>query len=379
MKTALQHFLKITILVALVACSEKKASINSFNIKIYSPQYATGFELVGSDGMKSTILKVHNPWQGADNIETQLFITRNGENAPKDFSGQIINGDAKRIACMSSSHVAMLDAVDAASCVVGVSGIDYISNKYIAAHKDAVADIGYDGNIDYEKLISTKPDLVLLFGISGASTMEPKLKELGIPFVYVGEYIEDSPLGKAEWLVAVSELIGKRTEGEQRFNAIPKRYKQLKAKVSTAKLDKPKVMLNVPYGDSWFMPSTTSYVSKLIADAGGEYLYKKNTSTNSLPIDLETAYLLTLQADVWLNVGSLSTLAELESTHQKFADAPCVQSGAVYNSTKRINPSGGNDFWESGVINPDLILRDLIKIFHPEIINDDFYYYIKLD
>ena len=208
--------------------------------------------------------------------------------------------------------------------------------------------------------------------------MEPKLKELGIPFVYIGEYLEESPLGKAEWLVAVSELLGKRTDGEKFFSAIPERYNILKGKI-TATSTKPKVMLNAPYGDSWFMPSSTSYVAQLIADAGGDYLYKKNTSNSSLPIDLEEAYLLTSQTDLWLNVGVVSTLKELKSMYPKFADIHCVENGAVYNSTKRVNAAGGNDFWESGVVNPDLILRDLIKIFHPELISEDFYYYIKLD
>ena len=378
----IKQFFKITLFIVTItilhSCTSKNSSLGDYNISIYKPDYALGFEIAGAKGQQSTILKVKNPWQGAQNVETRLFISRNGESVPEGFDGQVLKAEAHRIICMSSTHVAMLDAVNGAQYIVGVSGIDYISNKYVASHKDSVGDIGFDGNINYELLVSLEPDLVLLFGVNGASTMEPKLKELGIPFVYIGEYLEESPLGKAEWLVAVSELLGKRTDGEKFFSAIPERYNTLKGKI-TATSAKPKVMLNAPYGDSWFMPSSTSYVAQLIADAGGDYLYKKNTSNSSLPIDLEEAYLLTSQADLWLNVGIVSTLKELKSMYPKFADIHCVENGAVYNSTKRVNAAGGNDFWESGVVNPDLILRDLIKIFHPELISEDFYYYIKLD
>lgn len=328
--------------------------------------------------MQSTILKVKNPWQGAENVETMLFIVRGEESLPEGFEGQVLMDSSQKIVCMSSTHIAMLDAVGAAQSVVGVSGIDYISNKYVIANKDKIGDVGYDGNINYELLVSLEPDLVLLFGVNGASGMEPKLKELEIPFAYIGEYLEESPLGKAEWLVAISELIGKHTEGEKVFSEIPTRYNELKEKVTAATSSNPKVMINTPYGDSWFMASSSSYVAQLITDAGGDYIYKKNTSNTSLPIDLEEAYLLTSQADMWINVGMTNTLDELKSMYPKFSDTRCVQDGNVYNSTKRTNASGGNDYWESGVVNPDLILKDLIKIFHPELISEDFYYYQKL-
>lgn len=379
MKQLLRYTIFVLIFSIISSCAPETASLEDFKVPVYKPAYALGFEILGAEEMKSTILKVKNPWQGAENVETMLFITRNGESAPEDFDGQILKEEAKRIICMSSTHIAMLDAIDASGRIVGVSGIDYISNGYIASHKDKIGDIGFDGNINYELLISLEPDLVLLFGVNGASGMESKLRELGIPFAYVGEYLEESPLGKAEWLIAVSELTGKRSEGEVFFKAIPERYRALKAKAATTLSGKPKIMLNTPYGDSWIMPSIMSYVARLIADAGGEYIYGKNTSNSSLPIDLEEAYLLASQADIWINVGSISTLNELKSLYPKFADTKCVENGNIFNCTKRMNASGGNDYWESGVVHPDLILRDLIKIFHPEVITEEFYYYRKIE
>lgn len=375
-----KSFLSLCLLIVLLtACNGKKtASISDFSNQLYTPEYVSGFSIKGADGYESSIITVTNPWQGADSITTQLFIARGGESAPEGFTGQVLEGDASRIVAMSSTHIAMLDAVGEAGRVVGVSGIDYISNPVISANRDSIGDVGYEGNINYELLISLDPDLVLLYGVNGASSMEGKLNELGIPFMYVGDYLEESPLGKAEWMVALSEVVGKRTEGEQVFGGIPVRYNDLKKRVADTVLDAPSVILNTPYGDSWFMPSTESYVARLVKDAGGDYIYKKNTGNASLPIDLEEAYKLTSEADMWLNVGMANSLDELRTSCPKFSDTRCFRNGSVWNNNLKTNAAGGNDYYESAVVNPDILLRDLVKIFHPELVEEDFVYYKQL-
>lgn len=365
--------------VLLAACGRQQSDLSGFTERIYEPRYASGFDLTGAQGSDSRLLRVTTSWQGGENSETKLLMLRGEDEAPAGFDGQVLTGEARRIVCMSSSHVALLDALGEVARVVGVSGIDFISNSYVVENRDKVLDVGYDGNVNYERLVALAPDLVLLYGVGGASAMEPKLRELGIPFVYVGEYLEESPLGKAEWLVAIGELVGRRPVAEAVFRAIPERYDALKRTAAQATAAQPRVMLNTPYNDVWFMASTGSYMARLIADAGGEYVYRANTSNRSLPVDLEQARLLADGADVWLNTGACSTLAELRRAVPKFADVACVRNGAVWNCDRRLNPSGGNDFWESGVVHPDLVLRDLIKIFHPELVDEPFVYYRRLE
>ena len=339
MKALKNLSLLLLLVLAFTGCHNKSSKLADFNRTVYTPEYASGFDIKGADGKKSVLVTVTNPWQGADSITTNLFIARDDEEVPADFTGQMLKGDAERIVCMSSTHIAMLDAIGETGRVVGVSGIDYISNPDIQARRDSVGDVGYEGNINYELLLSLDPDLVLLYGVNGASSMEGKLKELDIPFMYVGDYLEESPLGKAEWLVALSEVIGKRAEGEKVFAEIPVRYNVLKKKVADNILDAPSVMLNTPYGDSWFMPSTESYVARLIKDAGGDYIYKKNTGNASAPIDLEEAYLLASQADMWLHVGMANTLDELKAACPKFIDTRCFRGGQVYNCLLYTSPS----------------------------------------
>lgn len=370
--------LLLLLTLALAGCRGKSSELADFNTPLYAPEYASGFDIQGAEGRQSVLLTATNPWQGADSVTARLFIARDGEAAPEGFDGQVVDGEARRIVAMSSTHVAMLDAIGEVGRVVGVSGIDYISNPYIRSHRDRIGDVGYEGNINYELLLSLDADLVLLYGVNGASGMEPKLRELGIPFLYVGDYLEESPLGKAEWLVALSEAVGKRETGEKVFADIPVRYNALKQKVADTVLDAPSAMLNTPYGDSRFMPSAESYAVRLIQDAGGDYIYKKSTGNSSTAIDMEEAYLLASAADVWLNVGATNTLDELKRACPKFADTRCLRNGDVYNNNARTNAAGGNDYWESGVVHPDLVLRDLVKIFHPELVEEDFVYYKKL-
>ena len=370
----------ITLLCLLFLAScvyNKKTSLEAFKQDVYTPEYATGFKILGAKNAQSTLIQVSNPWQGAKNVTMSYFISRNGEPPPTGFTGPTIPAGAQHIVCMSSSYIAMLDALGQVDRIVAVSGINYIANPYILAHKDSIKDMGPE--INYELLLGLKPDVVLLYGIGDAQTaVTDKLKELAIPYMYVGEYLEDSPLGKAEWLVALSELTDSRDKGIDVFREIPKRYQALKDLTASVE-QRPTVMFNTPWNDSWVMPSTQSYMAQLVTDAGADYIYKENTSNSSAPIGLETAYGLIQKADYWINVGTASTLDELKNMNPKFADAKSVRNKTVYNNNLRITATGGNDYWESAVVRPDVVLRDLIHIFHPELVSDSTYYYRHLE
>lgn len=378
MKTTCYITVIAMLVLGMMSCARKQTNINSFDKVVYTPQYASGFDIRGNDDSESTLISVYNPWQGADSVCTQLFIARGGEEAPQGFDGQVLRGEAKRIVAMSSTHVAMLDAIGEVDRIAGVSGKDFITNSRIHERGDSVLDVGYEGNINYEILMSLEPDLVLLYGVNGASAMEGKLGELGIPYLYIGEYVEESPLGKAEWLVALSEITGKRESGEKVFAGIADRYLKLKDLAATAKSRKPLVMLNTPYRDTWFMPSVRNYAARLIDDAQGEYIYKKNTGNTSMPIDMEEAYLLASEADVWLSPGSARSLDDVKAMCPKFTDTRVFREGNVFNNNARTSATGGNDYYESAVVRPDVVLRDLIKVFHPELVAEDFVYYQQL-
>ena len=358
--------------------------LSDFTTEIYTPAYASGFDIRGNGNNASTLVSIRNPWQGGTNVEQHLLILRDDAKAPADFAGQVVKAPVRHVVCMSSSHVAMFDAIGQAKRISGVSGIDYISNPYVREHRlcGEVRDVGYDTNLNFELLAAMRPDLMLLYGVTGENTIVTgKLRELGIPYIYVGDYMEESPLGKAEWLMVAAELCNVRDKGAETFRGIAARYNALKTRIAgAARSPRPKVMLNTPYRDTWFMPSSRSFMVRLIEDAGGEYVYTKNDSDTSVAVDLEEAYLLASAADTWINVGPCNTLAELTAQNPKFADVPAVRNRQVFNNNRRQTPAGGSDFWESGVIRPDLVLHDLCAVFNPQAADTaELYYYKRLE
>lgn len=377
----------VAVLCALVfvACAGEPArSLEEFATVVYEPSYATGFDISGAEGAASTLITVRNPWQGAEGVEKQLFIAREGERAPEGFEGQVIEGSAERVVCMSSTYVAMIDAIGCTERVVGVSGIDFIYNSRVreAASEGRVHDVGHDSNINFELLLTLRPDVVLIYGVAGENGVaNAKLDELNIPYFYLGDYVEESPLAKAEWTVVVAEILGVRERGEELFAGIENRYLELRKRVEESATERPTVMFNTPYRDTWYMPSSRSYAVRIVEDAGGRYVYDGNHGTASQPIDLELAYVLTREADYWINVGQYATLEDLRRDNPRFVGAKAVREGRVYSSDRRATAKGGSDFWESAVVNPDVVLRDLVAILHPELnlVSEELTYYKRIE
>lgn len=354
-------------------------SADDFTQAVYTPAYAAGFDIRSTQAGERTLITVRNAWQGAGDEEQHLVVLHDGERAPAGEDMQVVGAPVRHVVCMSSSHVALFDAIGQIRRVAGVSGIDYITNPYVQAHRycGEVRDVGYDTNIDFELLAAMRPDVVLLYGVTGESgVVTGKLRELGIPYLYIGDYMEESPLGKAEWLIVAAELCGCREQGERIFTAIAERYNALKERIAADSAPRPRVMINTPYRDTWFMPSSRSYMIRLLEDAGGRYVYAKNDGNSSVAVDLEEAYLLAREADVWINVGPCTTLAELTEQNPKFARIPAVVRGRVWNNNRRRTAAGGSDFWESGVVRPDAVLHDLHTLLHDT--GDSTVYYQRL-
>lgn len=375
MENVIKTYIVLVFSLLIAACSGTPCDLSSFDKVVYEPVYAKGFRILGTEA-GSTLIISDNPWQGASKVSKMLMILRSGETKPEGFEGQVISGDAGRIICMSSSHVAMLGCSGASGKVVGVSGLGFLYEQ--AVREGEVAEVGYDEYVDYETLVSLRPDIVLLYGIQGESPLEKKLAELCIPYAYIGEYVEDNPLGKAEWMVAVGEIAGCRDAAAEAFGPVSQRYNALKDNVVS--MNRPKVMLNLPWSGTWFLPSEGSYMTQLIEDAGGDFVFRGKAGNASVAVDMEEAYLLCSQADIWLNVSGVNTLDELCGRFPQLSGVRSVVKGAVYDNNLRLSPEGGNDFWESGVVRPDLVLQDLIGIIHPEIAADsELTYYRKIE
>jgi iron complex transport system substrate-binding protein len=258
---------------------------------------------------------------------------------------------------MSSSYIGFLDALGCDSVVTAVSGLDYVADPEVRSH---AVDVGYDAALDYETILKVKPDLLITYAVSAA---EPpylqKLRELGVRTAVIHEHLEGHPLARAEYIKLFGLMTGRSQEADSLFSAIRDRYQ---AMVKTT--DSPrKILINIPYADQWYIPGGDNYMTRLIRDAGGEVLGAEPGRSESSVISLEKAWELSSGADLWLDVGNCRTLDQLRSQVPLLKDSPLLLPGKVYNNNRRSTPAGGNDFWESGSVRPDMILEDLKMIF----------------
>lgn len=379
MRKIVGYILCLFVGVSICGCGGSAGQIEWGEV-LYAPHSSSGYEIVATEG-ESTVLRILSPWPGSTDVVKEVFVSRGGESAPEGFTGVTITSSPERVVCMSSSHIAFIDALGEAGSIVGVSGADYISNPDVQAGlaTGKIKEVGYDANINYERLIALRPDVVFIYGTTGEnSSLSAKLTELKIPYVYISDHAETTPLGKSEWVVAFGEIFDCREGAEELFGEIAERYESLRLRALSLG-PKPKVMLNAPYKDTWFVPADDSYIVRLIEDAGAEYICKGSDSDLSRPISGESAFVYLSEADVWLHPNAARSLGALKAENPKFAGCRVVCERGVYNCTARSTSAGGSDFWESGALRADVVLEDLISIFHPEVANGhELYYYEKL-
>ena len=355
------------------------SNIDSNFVQI-SIKYAKGFQITEFKTYKK--LTVNNPWQGAKNISYEYYLIDENQEIPKNLENKyIIKTPVQKIVCLSTTHIGFIDMLDAENSIVGIGGADYIYNpklrKRIAEKK--ILDVGSEQNINLELLISLKPEVVFIYGISENITNKiTELQTLGINVVIIGEYLENEPLGKTEWCKFFAEFFQKKELAEEKFINIADKYNTLK-KITDTINSKPGVLVNIPFQGIWYAPGGNSYFAKLIKDAGGNYLWADNKNNEAFPVDFETVFSKQSQADFLLNTNSVNSISEILQIEQRIENFNCIKQKKVYNNNAKVNKTGGNDFWESGVVSPHLILHDLINIFYPNIfLNDSLYYYKKL-
>lgn len=370
-------------IVILCSCSsgnrsKKSTGISEGEQKNYA---ATGFKVQYFGTYQK--LTVIDPWQKSANNQFDYFLLPKGTPIPDACKDQVVfSTPVKRVVCLSTTHIGFLDALKEVSSIVGLSGSAYLSNSEVkkGISESRVHEVGYERGLNYEMILQLKPDVVFAYGVgSEINTQLNKLHDLGIPVVLVGEYLEQSPLAKAEWVRFFAPFFQKEQQGDQLFDSIKVNYESLQAKISQVAA-RPSVLTGLPFKDTWWMAGGQSNLAVLIRDAGGKFLWGDNPSKEAFPVSLEEVFLRASKADFWINCGTVGTKAELLAYDQRFSELPAVIKSQIYNNNLRSTAGGGNDYWESGVMHPDLILQDLVHILHPEIdTRKEFYYFRKIE
>ncbi len=365
----MKSFIPVILLALLPSCYSpgKEPGIAG---KAGGNAYARGFRIENLGDFK--LLEVRDPWQGSTGIRFRYLLASGPAEIPDSLSLlPRIRIPVSRVVCLSTTHVAMIHALGQTSSIVGISGPEYISNPELrrGIREGKVLDIGSNESLNYERIISLDPDLVFTYGItSEVSGMISRLGELDIPVILNGDYLENEPLGKTEWIRFMAAFYGLDGMADSIFASIRMAYEEYR-KLAENATHGPRVMTGLPWKDSWYIPGGESFAAAFIRDAGGKYVWSDIDSHEAAPVDLESVYARCAEADIWINCGSARSLEDIRQTDARLVLFKPFREGAVYNNTARLNPSGGNDFWETGVMEPHLILADLIGILHPGLLS----------
>lgn len=363
-----------------VGCSTstlEKTDDNNQVLKEIELNYAKGFSITKGDGFKLITLK--NTWKG-ENTPYQYVLYKNEK--PKGYNdATFIKIPIKSIVCFSLTHLAFIDKLGELNSIKGLSGCDYVSNKIVIdkIKNNEIKEIGSSQLINYEFLIDLKPDLIMTFGIDETATNQlNKFKTLGLSVVLNSEYMENHPLGKAEWIKFVAAFYDKDSLAEIIYNNIEIDYNKLITLTKNSKT-KPSVFVGMPWNGAWYLAGGKSFQAQLFNDAGANYLWADNKETSSFIVDKEVIIEKALNADYWINLNAFNSVKEVTNVDAKLKAFKSVKTGNMYNNNLKVNTANGNDYWESGVINPHLVLADLIKIFHPSLIEHELVYYKRLE
>ncbi|MDO7742772.1 MAG: ABC transporter substrate-binding protein, partial [Pedobacter sp.] len=366
----------------IASCGQRATDKKQHDLKTGSAEikYARGFNIDYYDGYK--LVSIYSG-SSTKKDTVQYVLLSEGKTPPVGYKkSQIIHIPLKKLVAMSSMHVALADFAGSADAIVGLGSLKYVSSPVVRANIKAgkVKEVGIDGTMNDEVLISMKPDLLMVMGNPDAKFSKYEtLSGAGVPVMLNSEWLETTPLGRAEWVKLMAALMNKESQVNAKFAAVEKEYNKL-AEIGRKALNKPAVISGMPYKGTWYVPDGDSYMVVFLKDAGTTYKWGNVHGTGSLALNFEAVAPEALKADFWLNIGYVDSKKDISAQDARYAAFKPFKTGKLFNYNKRVNDIGSNDYWESGAVSPQLILADLIRILHPELLPDyQLVYYKQLN
>ncbi len=318
------------------------------------------------------VVTIATPYPGATE-SVEYVLVQCGTPAPEGFlDEQIIPVPVQTIVTMSTTYLPFLDELGLLDRLVGLDDATYVSNPTVLkmAEEGKLTMLGYGSAVNVEKALELAPDLIMTYS-SGAPEYDahPVLLQAGLKVALNAEWMDTSPLGRAEWGKFIALFFNQEAAAEALFAEKVQKYEELKALTANVTA-KPTVFTGTPYQGVWNVPGGQSFGAAFLRDAGAAYLWADDPSAGSLFLSFEAVFEKAQAADFWLNLGFVSTLADLQAMDPRYADFAAFQNGNVWNYDAKVSPNGGNDYFESAVAHPELVLADLIKIFHPDLLPD---------
>ena len=355
----LLHFTYYLLPLVLCSCTMSRP----YNADPDSNHYAKGFSI--THGENYTTVVAYSPWQNGAVLETYYLVKSDSISTPRD--GLKLRVPIRRLTVTSCTHIGFLKALGELETVYGICSPEIVYNREVFSPSDGheVMNVGDAMTPDVERILRTAPDAVMVSTYAQGDAATEKMRSLALPIIYNNEWTENDPLARAEWIRFVGAFCDCLPLADSIFGEVEKAYNTLKSGTENISEHRT-IMSGNNFRGTWYMPAGSTYMGVLFRDAGADYFYSSDTSHFSIPLGIETVIHNFANADVWVGcpASSLAELAQMDEKHTWFKS---YKSGEVYNFARRTTATGGNDFWETGVVRPDYILSDLIHILYPAI------------
>ncbi|MGW8121652.1 ABC transporter substrate-binding protein [Roseivirga echinicomitans] len=376
------------LLVGFSACqtnTENQSGFPDFDPqKDYFPEkvsinHSIGFEVEYHKNYKTLHLFRHYN-EVADTVS--FILVQKGTPAPEANHLPIISIPIQNAVSLSTTHLGMFEMLDAFDALKGIERKEYVSNprviEMVAAGK--IAEVSPAGALNVETIIEMGTDVVLGVGFPNSQNDSfQQLSRLNIPVLLNADWQEVDLLGRAEWVKMLAVLLNKEALVNEKFSAIEKEFQAVLDLIEEKVTEAPLTITGIAQGDSWQVSGGKSFAYHVLKIAKADYPWKDDNTTGSIMLSFETVYEFGLKADFWIAPGGASTLKNIRERDPRYMDFKSYKNGGIYNVFGRFTEGGGNDYYETGVVEPHIVLKDVVKIFHPELLPDhQLVYYNQL-
>jgi len=371
----LKKILLLSAILILGSCQPEKKEQAPFPVTNATAKsnitHATGFSMEkGTSDI--TIIRVKTPWPDAEKNFTYALIPREKLafiTLNKDDYDAIIAVPIKRMIATSTTHIPSLEALGEEDKLVGFPGLDYISSESTRKRiqQNGIQELGGNESLNTELVLSLNPDVIIGFGIAHQNKAYQTIQQANIPVVYNGDWAEATPLGKAEWIKFFGAFFGKQKQADSIFSTIKDNYNAAKSLAKKAK-NKPSVLSGALFKDVWYLPGGKSWAAQFIQDANANYLWKNDTATGSLSLSLERVLHTGAKADFWIAPSQFTSHKQMLEANSHYGQFNAFTARKCYTFAATKGETGGLLYYELGPNRPDLVLKDLIHIFHPELL-----------
>ena len=376
----MKNFAVLFLIFTILSCkenSETKVEVTQESLVSQKIEYAEGLSIDNHKTFKE--IKVSSAWPDAD--EFSYILYPKGSKKPKASKNAIfIEVPVERLVVTSTTDIPMLEFLNSETKLVGFPHTDYISSEKTRSLIDhnKIKELGKERNLNTEIVLELDPDLIIGFSATGDTKSYDLIEKTGIPVVMNGSWTEQHPLGRAEWIKFIAAFLGKEKEAKTIFDQIKNDYNTA-IDIAKNATTKPTVLSGGLFKDVWYTPGGKSYVARFLEDANTNYLWKETDKTGSLALSFESVLEKGQNAELWIGPGSSNSLAALAKKNHKYKLFNAFKNENIYSSTLKMGDKGGLLYYELGPMRPDLILKDIIKIAHPDLLkNYELYFFEKL-